>query len=218
MLKKILLVLAVAVGALAAVVATRPDTYHVERSTTIQAPPEVVFSSVGDMAEWSKWSPWEKRDPAMKKTYSTATSGVGATYAWEGNKEVGKGKMTITESTPPTKVAQRLEFLEPFASVAETSVALKAEGTDGTRVTWAMDGKNNFVSKAFSLAMNMDKMIGKDFDEGLSNLKKISEEKAAKAKAEAAAKAAADAEAKAKAAAEEQAAAAAPASKKKKKK
>jgi hypothetical protein len=191
MLKKVLLVLAVLVAGLLVVVARRPDAYHVERSLEIDAPAAVIFPSVGDLRAFGEWSPWEKRDPAMKKTFSAATSGVGASYAWEGNKEVGKGKMTIVESRSPEHVADRLEFLEPFASVADTAIDLKPSG-DKTRVTWSMDGKNNFVGKAFSLVMNMDKMIGKDFEDGLASLKRVTEAKTVAARAEMMKKAAAE--------------------------
>jgi hypothetical protein len=178
MLKKILGVLAVVIIGLAAYVATRPDTYHVERSIEIGAPAAVIFPSVGDLRAFGEWSPWDKRDPAMKKTYSDTTSGVGASYAWEGNKQVGKGKMTIVESRPPEHVGDRLEFIEPFASVADIAMDLKPAGA-GTRVTWSMDGKNNFVGKAFGLVMSMDKTVGGDFDTGLANLKGIAESRQA---------------------------------------
>jgi hypothetical protein len=183
MVKKIVLVLAVAVAGLAAVVANRPDRYHVERSVDVGAPAATIFAEIDDLRAWAAWSPWEKRDPAMKKTFSASTTGVGAHYAWEGNKEVGKGSMTITESVPGERVAQRLEFIEPFASTAETAFDLKAAGPASTHVTWSMDGRSNFVSKAFSLVMDMDKMIGKDFETGLSGLKQIAEAKAVAAAA-----------------------------------
>jgi Polyketide cyclase / dehydrase and lipid transport len=181
MVKKILLVLALVLGALAVVVATRPDTYHVERSSRIDAPPAAVFLVVNDFREFGNWSPWAKRDPAMRTTVSDPPGGVGANYAWEGNKEVGKGRMTVTESLPPTHIRQRLEFLEPFPSTAETGFDIKPASGGGSAVTWSMDGKNNFVGKAFALFMDMDKMVGKDFDDGLSNLKRVVEAKAAAA-------------------------------------
>jgi hypothetical protein len=175
MIKKILLVLAVAVVALVVVIATRPDTYHVERSLDVGAPATTVFATVGDLRTWGSWSPWDKRDPDMHKTFTPTTSGVGASYAWEGNKKVGKGKMTITDEQAPEHLVERLEFIEPFQSVAETSFSFEATGPASTRVTWALDGKNNFVGKAFSLVMSMDKMIGGDFEDGLANLKRVAE-------------------------------------------
>lgn len=177
--KKILLIIGAVLAVLAIVVATRPDTYHVERSADVAAPADRLFELVGDLRAWEQWSPWEKRDPNMKKTFSAKTTGVGASYAWEGNKDVGKGQMTIVESNPPQRVATRLEFQEPFQSVAQSALDLKNQGAASTRVTWSMDGKQNFVGKAFSMVMDMDKMIGKDFEEGLSALKGIAEAKVA---------------------------------------
>jgi hypothetical protein len=182
-MKKVLLVLGFLIAGLAAVVATRPDTYHVERSLEIGAPAEAIFPSVSDLRNMADWSPWEKRDPAMKKTFSAETSGIGASYAWEGNKQVGKGRMTITELLPPEHVADKLEFIEPFPAVAETAMDLKPAAGGGTRVTWSMNGKSNFVGKAFSLVMSMDKAIGKDFEDGLANLKRVAEAKGATASA-----------------------------------
>jgi hypothetical protein len=174
-MKKVLLVLAVLVVAFLGFVATRPEAYHVERSIDVKAPPEATFATISDFRAFPQWSPWGKRDPAMKTTLSTPSSGVGATYAWEGNKDVGKGKMTMVETTPPNRVKIRLEFLEPFASTADTGFDIKSAGAGGSAVTWWMDGKNNFVGKAFSVFMNMDKMVGKDFEEGLASLKRVVE-------------------------------------------
>ena len=112
---------------------------------------------------------------------SVTTTGVGASYAWEGNKEVGKGKMTIVDSKPNERVAQKLEFIEPFQSVAEVSFAFKPDSADSTKVTWAMDGKHNFISKAMCVVKPMDKMIGPDFEEGLSGLKRVAEARKAAA-------------------------------------
>jgi hypothetical protein len=176
-MSKVLVVLVLLLGAGAAYVATRPDAYHVERSTTVDAPAATVFAQIDDLSVWKEWSPWEKKDPAMKRTFSATTSGVGATYSWEGNKEVGKGKMSIVDSKPGEKVAEKLEFIEPFHSQADVTFTLQAESPTTTKVTWAMDGKHNFVSKAFSVVKPMDGMIGKDFEEGLSGLKKVAEAK-----------------------------------------
>jgi len=176
-MSKVLLVLVVLVGGAAAYVATRPDTYHVERSTTVDAPAATVFAQINDFSVWKDWSPWEKKDPAMKRTLGSTSSGVGATYAWEGNKEVGKGKMTIVAASPGEKVAEKLEMLEPFASTADIAFTMQAESPTTTKVTWAMDGKHNFVSKAFNVVKPMDGMVGKDFEEGLASLKKVAEAK-----------------------------------------
>jgi hypothetical protein len=174
-MSKVLLVLVLVLGGASAYVATRPDAYHVERSTTVAAPVATVFGVVDDLATWKDWSPWDKRDPAMKKTLTATTTGVGASYAWEGNKEVGKGKMTIVDSRPNERVAQKLEFIEPFQSVAEVSFAFKTNSPDSTKVTWAMDGKHNFISKAMCVIKPMDKMIGPDFEDGLTGLKRVAE-------------------------------------------
>jgi hypothetical protein len=178
MLRKVVLVVAVAVAGLAALVATRPERYHVERTLDVGAPSAALFAEIDDLRAWSYWSPWEKRDPAMKKTFSATTAGVGASYAWEGNKEVGKGRMTITGSHPGERVALKLEFIEPFTSTADIAFVLKAAGPSSTQVTWSMDGRNNFVGKAFCLVMDMDKMIGRDFEAGLGSLKQLVEAKA----------------------------------------
>jgi len=181
MLKKILVALVVIVGGFLAFAATRPDTYHVERSARIAAPAPVVYAQLEDFKAWAAWSPWEKLDPQMQKTFDGPAKGVGAAYAWKGNDKVGTGKMTITEAAPPTRVACRLEFVEPFASVASTAFALASDGDKATTVTWSMDGHNNLMGKVFGLFMSMDKMIGADYDKGLAALKTVAETAAAKA-------------------------------------
>src|SRR5512144_3132015 len=157
-MKRGLMVLALAIVAFALVVVTRPDTYHVERSTKVNAPAEAVFATVSDFRAFPEWSPWQKRDPALRPTISTPSTGVGASYAWEGNKEVGKGKMTFTEVTSPTHTREHLEFIEPFASVAETGFDIKPEGGNAVTVTWSMEGTNSFMGKAFGMFMDMDKI------------------------------------------------------------
>lgn len=211
MLKKILLALVVAVGAFLAFAATRPDTYHVERSTKVDAPAAVAFAQLEDLKAWQAWSPWEKRDTQMKKTFEGPSTGVGSSYSWEGNKDVGKGKMSITSSEPPHLLKLRLEFIEPFAAVAATEFKLVAEGEKATSVTWSMDGNNNLIGKVFGIFVNMDQSIGGDFEKGLAGLKTVAEAEAEKQAAAARAKAEADAAAAAaaKAKAEAEAAAAA---------
>lgn len=174
-MKTVLLVLVVAILGFAGFVATRPEAYHVERSIDLKAPPEAVFATVSDFKAFPQWSPWQKRDPAMKTTLSSPSSGVGASYVWEGNKEVGKGKMTMVESTAPNRIKIRLEFQEPWTSIADTGFDIKSMGAGGSSVTWWMDGKNNFVGKAFAVFMDMDKMIGKDYEDGLASLKRVVE-------------------------------------------
>lgn len=180
MLKKVLLALVVVVLAFLGFVATRPATYHVERSITIAAPAAAVFPYLNTPKEFVSWSPWEKRDPNNKTTYSGPSEGVGAGYAWAGNSDVGSGKMTITESKQGALVKQDLEFLEPFASKSTVTYALAPAG-DATKVTWGMDGNNDFAGKLFGVFMNMDTMLGKDFDDGLANLKALVEAKAKEA-------------------------------------
>src|SRR5262249_18271059 len=145
---------------------------------TIVAPPERAFTQVNDFRAWPTWSPYENKDPQMKRTLSVVPYGQGATYAWAGNNDVGEGRMTIVESTEPSRIAIRLEFLKPFAAT-NTATFTFVPGPDGTRVTWAMDGHNGFVGKAISLVMDMDKIVGDDFQRGLVNLKTITEAHAA---------------------------------------
>jgi hypothetical protein len=182
MVKKVLLALVVLIVGFVAYAKTRPDSYHVERSTTIHAPADLVYAHLADLKSFGEWSPWDKRDPNMKKTYSASTTGVGASYSWQGNKEVGTGKMTITEAKPPTQVREKLEFIEPFASIADVGFDVVPAGTDQVKATWSMDGDSSkLLVKAMGVFMNMDKMIGKDFDDGMANLKRIVEAKAAAA-------------------------------------
>ncbi len=174
MWKKIVGGLAALIVVFLIVVATRPDTYHVERSTTISAAPEAVYAQVADFHKWEAWSPWEKLDPKMKKTYEGTQGSVGASYAWEGNDDVGAGKMTVLAVEPNKRFQVDLHFIKPFDSSAKNGFAFEASGKE-TKVTWSMDGTNNFISKAMCIFMDMDKMIGKDFEKGLADLKKVSE-------------------------------------------
>lgn len=178
MLKKILIVVAVVLVGLLGVIAMQPNEYRVERTKAIDAPAEVVFAQIDDFRLWEKWSPWERLDPNMKKTYSGPEHQVGASYAWQGNKDVGSGNMTVVEREAPTALAVRLEFIEPFASVAQNGFSLFG-ANDSTQITWWMEGENDFMGKAFSLFMNMDTMIGGDFERGLESLKTVSEAEAA---------------------------------------
>jgi uncharacterized protein YndB with AHSA1/START domain len=163
--------IAVLVVILAVVVfiATRPASFRIERSARIDAPPDVVFSIINDLHQWGRWSPYDKRDPAMKKTFEGSPAGPGAVYAWNGNNQVGEGRLTIMESKPGELVAMKLEFSRPFACTNRAIFTL-APSEGGTRVTWTMEGKNTLMGKAMSLFMNMDKMVGTDFEEGLANL------------------------------------------------
>lgn len=174
MFKKVLLAVALLIGLVLAYASSLPDSFTIERSATIQATPERIFAHVDDFHYWTSWSPWEGRDPNMKRTYSGAPRGVGAIYEWEGNSEVGKGRMEIIELVPPTKIKIRLDFLAPFEA-HNTAEFTFAAGAPDTIVTWSMSGPSPFLSKLMSLVFDMDSMVGKDFEAGLSNLKSLTE-------------------------------------------
>lgn len=156
------------------VVSTRPSTFHIERSMSIAAPPEVAFAEVNDFHRWAKWSPFENLDPQMTKTFEGPASGPGASYAWKGNDKAGEGRMTIEKVQQGALISIKLQFLKPFPATNTATFTFAPEGT-GSRVTWAMDGNNNFMSKLFQMFMNMDKMVGPDFERGLASLKTVAE-------------------------------------------
>jgi len=159
------------------VAAMQPDTYTVVRTADIAAPPAEVFGLINDFHKWEGWSPWAKIDPQMKNTYSGPDSGTGASYYWIGNDEVGEGRMTITASQPTQAVKIKLEFLKPFASNAITDFTVSPAGA-GSKVEWAMAGESSFITKAMCLVMGgMDKMIGPDFEKGLTQMKALAEKK-----------------------------------------
>jgi uncharacterized protein YndB with AHSA1/START domain len=172
--KKIGIGAAALVVVLLIVIVTRPDTYHVERSTTISAPPEAIYAQAADFRKWNAWSPWDKLDPNMKRTFEGTQGTVGAGYGWVGNDDVGAGKMTITGIEPNKSIKIDLQFIKPFESLAKNAFAFESTGKE-TKVTWSMDGTNNFMSKAMCLFMDMHQMIGKDFEKGLADMKKIVE-------------------------------------------
>jgi hypothetical protein len=174
MIIKILIAVAVVLVVLIAVIATRPTEFRVQRSATISAPAPVVFSQVNDFHKWDAWSPYLKRDLAMKKTFEGAPAGVGAIYTWSGNPEVGEGRTMIIESRPGELIRIKLEFVRPFASTSTAEFVFKPEG-ERTVVTWALDGRNGFPAKAMGLVMSMDRMIGDDFEKGLAQIKAIAE-------------------------------------------
>lgn len=159
--------------------ATRPDAFRFQRSATIQAPPEAILAHVNDFRRWADWSPYEKLDADMKKTYGGAPSGVGATYAWEGRK-AGAGRMTILETSPARTVID-LEFEKPFKAHNTAEFTTEREGA-ATRLTWAMHGRSPFISKLFGVFVNMDKLLGRDFEAGLADLKRIAEAQPAAAR------------------------------------
>ena len=170
----VLIALAAIVVVIVVVVAMQPAEFRIVRTATMSAPPPAVFAQVNDFHKWLAWSPWEKLDPALKRTYEGAPAGTGAIYSWVGNKKVGEGRMTLTESRPSDLIRIKLEFIRPFKATNTTEFTFKPQ--DGqTLVTWTMTGRNNFMSKAFCLFMNMDKMVGGDFEKGLANMKSVVE-------------------------------------------
>jgi uncharacterized protein YndB with AHSA1/START domain len=173
-LKKIFLGLILVVAALAAVIALQPADYRIERTATMSAPPAAPFAQVNDFHNWEAWSPWLEADPQAKVTFEGPPSGPGAIYRWEGNDQVGSGSMTLLESRPNELIRIQLEFLKPFPGAATAQFTFEPEG-DQTVVTWSMFGKNGFTGKAIHLVMNMDKMIGDQFDKGLAKMKTVVE-------------------------------------------
>jgi uncharacterized protein YndB with AHSA1/START domain len=176
-LSKIVIGLAAALVVVAVVVARQPSRYRVARSVEIGAPPERVFALVNDLRRWEAWSPWLKADPGARTAYEGASAGPGAAFTWSGNREVGEGRMTITESHPSDLVRLRLDFLRPFKSTAAAEFTFAPSGR-GTVASWSMSGEKNFAAKALHMVVNMDKMIGGKFDEGLAQMKAIAESSA----------------------------------------
>ena len=157
-----------------AIAATKPPTFRVARSAQINASADKIFPVINEFPRWANWSPYEKRDPNMKKTHSGSANGVGAIYEWDGNNKVGKGRMEILESSAPSKIIVKLDFEKPF--VAHNTAEFTLQTVDGvTTVTWAMNGDSPFMHKVMGLFIDMDKMIGNDFAAGLANLKSIIE-------------------------------------------
>jgi uncharacterized protein YndB with AHSA1/START domain len=174
MLKTIGIILALAIAGILILAAMRPDTFHFERKATIKAPPEKIFAILNDFKQWGAWSPWEKKDPAMKRNFGAVTAGKGATYTWEGNKDVGQGGMEITDAAAPNKLTIALNFVKPFEANNTVNFVL-TPAADGTEVAWSMEGKCNFISKIMQVFVSMDKMVGPDFEAGLANLKAAAE-------------------------------------------
>lgn len=175
MVKKVLLGFLVAVALLLLFALTRPDAFRVERSITIKADPTKVFALLNDFHFFGKWSPWEALDPAMKVTHSGAASGPGAVYEWSGNDAVGAGRMEILKTEPNRQVNVKLDFLQPFEGHNTSEYTLSTNG-DATTVTWAMFGPSPYISKLIGLFVSMDRMIGKDFEKGLAQLKAVAEQ------------------------------------------
>jgi uncharacterized protein YndB with AHSA1/START domain len=170
----IAIVLAIAIVAVLILAATKPDTFAVQRAATIKAPPQRIFALIDDFHQWGTWSPWEHKDPAMRRSFSGTESGKGAVYAWEGNKNVGSGRMEILEASVPSKIAIKLDFLAPFEAHNIAEFTMLPQG-DATNLTWRMSGPAPFMHRVMQVFMNFDRMIGKDFEAGLSNLKKLTE-------------------------------------------
>ena len=173
-----LTIIASAVAALVAAIllyaATRPDAFRIERAVSIKASAERIFALIDDFHQWVSWSPWENIDPALKRTYSGAASGVGTAYAWEGNSKVGSGRMEITACTPASKITIKLDFLKPFE--AHNTAEFTLEHKDGvTHVTWAMHGPSPYLSKLMGLFFSMERMVGGQFEQGLAKLKSVAE-------------------------------------------
>jgi uncharacterized protein YndB with AHSA1/START domain len=174
MLKTVAIGIAVLIAAILVFAATKPDTFRVQRSATIKAPPEKIFAILNDFQRWETWSPWEEKDPAMKRTFSVVTGGKGAVYSWEGNKDVGQGRMEIADSVPPSRLAIKLDFLKPFEAHNMVEFTLAPQG-DATNVTWAMQGRSPYFVKIIHVFVDMDTLVGKDFEAGLANLKAVAE-------------------------------------------
>jgi uncharacterized protein YndB with AHSA1/START domain len=170
----IAIVLAIAIAIVLILAATKPDRFSVQRAIAVRAPPQKIFTAICDFHQWGAWSPWENKDPAMQRTYSGAAGGKGAVYAWEGNKNVGSGRMEILEASAPSKIVIKLDFLKPFEAHNTAEFTMLPQG-DVTNVTWMMHGPAVFMSKVMQVFMNLDKMIGKDFETGLVNLKSLAE-------------------------------------------
>jgi len=165
-----ILLLAAALG----FASSRPDTFRVQRATSIDAPPEEIFSLIQDFHRWGSWSPYEKLDPTMKRNFSGAPNGKGAVYEWAGTSKVGSGRMEITDISPRSKVTIKLDFLKPFECHNMAEFTLEANG-GATNVTWATYGPQRYLAKVMSMFLSMDNLIGKDFEAGLANLKAVAE-------------------------------------------
>jgi hypothetical protein len=174
MLKIIALIFVVLIVALLIYAATKPDVFRVQRSVSIKAPADAIFSLINDFQKWNAWSPYEKLDPAMKRTYSGASNGKGAVYEWNGNSKAGEGRMEIMDTSPPSRVSLSLDFTRPFEAHNFVDFTLEPAG-DTTNVTWAMHGPSPYMAKLMHVFLDMDSMVGKDFENGLANLKTITE-------------------------------------------
>jgi uncharacterized protein YndB with AHSA1/START domain len=167
-------VLGLAIVVILILAATRPNTFSVQRATTVRAPAEKIFPLINDFRQWGSWSPYEHKDPAMKRTFGGAASGKGAVYAWDGNKNVGSGRMEILDASAPAKIVIKLDFFTPFEGHNTAEFTMLPQG-DATNLTWLMHGPAPFMAKVMHVFMNIDRMVGKDFEIGLANLKRLAE-------------------------------------------
>ncbi|MFZ0478668.1 MAG: SRPBCC family protein [Terriglobales bacterium] len=174
MILRIFVIVVVLIAALLAFAATKPNTFSIQRSRSIQAPPEKIFALINDFHNWSQWAPQDKEDSTMKRAFSGAKNGAGAVSDWESSGSAGKGRMTITESVPSKKVSVKVDFVRPFEAHNVNEFTLESGGTS-TIVTWSMHGTNLYMMKLMSIFVNMDRMAGKHFEDGLDNLKAIAE-------------------------------------------
>jgi uncharacterized protein YndB with AHSA1/START domain len=170
----IAVILAIAIAVVLVLALTKPSIFRVQRTTTVKAPAEKIFPLINDFHQWSAWSPYEHKDPAMKRTYSGAASGMGAVYAWEGDKNVGSGRMEILDASAASKIVIKLDFFKPFEAHNTAEFTMLPQG-DATTLTWLMHGPAPFMHRVMQVFMNIDSMIGKDFEAGLDNLKKLTE-------------------------------------------
>lgn len=171
----IAVVIAIAIAIILILAATKPDTFSVQRAIMVKAAPERIFPLINDFHQWGTWSPYENKDPAMKRTYSGAASGKGAVYAWDGNrKNVGSGRMEILDTSVPTKILIKLDFFTPFEGHNTAEFTMLPQG-DATSLTWLMHGPSPFLGKIMPVFINMDRMVGTDFEIGLANLKRLTE-------------------------------------------
>ncbi|MBN8555578.1 MAG: SRPBCC family protein [Deltaproteobacteria bacterium] len=174
MIRKILIAIVLVVAGFLLYVALMPSHFHIERSILIHAPAEAVFAQVNDFHKWNDWSPWAKLDPNAKVTFEGKESGVGAVHTWAGNADVGEGKMTIVESQPNSLIRIKLEFFKPYTAENQAEFTFKPQ-EGGVLTTWSMDGESKFLPRVFCFFMNMDKMVGNEFEKGLAQIKLIAE-------------------------------------------
>lgn len=174
MLWTVVAIIGVVIAAFLIYAATRPDTFRFQRTARVNAPPEKIFPLINDYKNWVQWSPYEHRDPALKRSFSGALSGPGAIYAWEGNKNVGSGRMEIIDTAPPNKIIIKLDFFKPFKANNIAEFTLEPNGA-ATDVTWAMQGPVPYIGKIMHLIINCDKMVGNDFATGLASMKAVAE-------------------------------------------